>query len=346
MRGYLNKTDCLLNLLHYSMGQSKANYSIYGLRLFKFALAAFAFYFVYLKVLSETDSRHYLNELKTAFSQSASIYLLILVIVLMFFNWLVEAWKWKIMIERLESISLARSFEAVFSGLTVSIFTPNRIGEYAGRVFHLAKADKIQATLVTVVENFSQLIITLLMGSLASFIYFKNYTDYPFYISFGFTVMLVIVSLISLVAFFNISLLDKPLSKIKWLSKKKAMFHVLSDYTSGELAKVILGALLRYFIFTLQFYLLLRVFNFHESFLPTITMIAMTYLVITLVPTFLLTEIGVRGAAAVYFFSMVSYDNVPVLNAVFSLWIINLGLPALIGAIFMLNFRFEKKKAE
>ena len=328
------------------MEQSNTNYSTLFLKLFKILLAAAAFYFVYLKVVNQFNANQYLSELKVAFSQQSSFVYLLIVCFLMFFNWLTEAWKWQIMILKLQDISLRRSLEAVLSGLTVSLFTPNRIGEYAGRVFHLDKADKVQATLVTVVENFSQLLITLLFGSLATVFFFNKYAIFPSSISFAISLMLLIVTLVSMIAFFNIRLLDKPLSRIKWFKKKSEMFHVLSEYTTQDLLKVMAGALIRYFIFTLQFYLLIIMYGGQIVFSESMMMIALTYLVITIIPTFLLTEIGVRGATALYFFSKVTNDSVPILNAVFSLWLINLALPALIGAILMVDFNFGKIKPQ
>ncbi len=338
--------ECFINLENFSMQQSKTNYSIFGRRIFKFLLAASAFYFVYYKVTNEKDADHYLYELGQAFTQTSTFVYLSIVLMLMFFNWLVEAWKWRLMILKLEPISLSRSLEATLSGLTVSLFTPNRIGEYAGRVFHLNSADKIQATLVTVIENFSQLIVTLLFGAFASVIFFESYTDYPIYFSLLFSVMLFIVAIVSIIGFLNVRLLVKPLSRIKFTEKRKQMFHVLEQYQTIELVKVLAGAILRYAIFTLQFFLLIKMFGGQVEIFPALVMISMTYLVITVVPTFLLTEIGVRGAAAVYFFSMLGNDNVPILNAVFALWIINLALPALIGAVLMVDFKFGKEKAE
>ena len=54
---------------------------------------------------------------------------------MMFLNWLVEALKWRYMISKIENISIMTAYRAVLTGITVSTFTPNRIGEYGGRVF-------------------------------------------------------------------------------------------------------------------------------------------------------------------------------------------------------------------
>ncbi|WP_374166426.1 hypothetical protein [Arcticibacter sp. MXS-1] len=58
-----------------------------------------------------------------------------IIFLLMLVNWILEAMKWKFLVKRIETISLWKAVESVFCGLTWAIFTPNRIGEYGGRVF-------------------------------------------------------------------------------------------------------------------------------------------------------------------------------------------------------------------
>ncbi len=328
------------------MEQRKSNISIYGWQAFKILLAVLAFWFVYVKISEQKDAEGYLLQLKEAFQKPETMLSLIVVFVLMIFNWLTEAMKWKLMIDRIENISLFRSLEAVCSGLTISIFTPNRIGEFAGRVFHLEKANKIQATIITVIENISQLLVTLLVGSIASVYYLSTYAELTFIVSFLICITLLVVSFVSILAFFNMRFLESILKRLKFPQKWYAMFHVLSEYSSKELLRVFALAMLRYLIFVIQFYLLIKMYGGDSKFLPSFIMIAMTYLVITIVPSITLIELGIRGAAATYFFSKITLDILPVLNAVFSLWIINLAIPALVGALFMLNFRLGKTKTE
>ena len=74
-----------------------------------------------------------------------------------------EALKWQFLISKIEKISIKRSIRAIFSGITVSAFTPNRVGEYGGRVFCLEKADRIQAVLITVIGSMAQLVTTIVL---------------------------------------------------------------------------------------------------------------------------------------------------------------------------------------
>jgi len=110
------------------------------------------------------------------------------------------------------------------------------------------------------------------------------------------------------------------------------------------LIRVVVLALLRYMVFTCQFYLLLLFFGVEVPFIPAWILVSVIFYVMVLVPTIALTELGVRGAVAAYFFSRIT-DQLPgVLNATVSLWLFNLAIPAMIGTGFVFMFHFEKRK--
>lgn len=310
----------------------------------KICLALTAVWFIYLKVTHHESSGDYINQLLAALSGSEALLLFSVVFVLMLLNWLIEAVKWRYMIKKIEEVSVGRAMEAVFSGLTISFFTPNRIGEYAGRVFHLHKGKRMQATLVTVIENSSQLLVTLLSGSIACIIYMNDYMDISPMMNVLFRIMLILFCLFCLVLYFNLDLFEKFSQRFKMSEYWKQIFHVFSLYSGADLFKVLLLSLFRYLVFSIQFYLLLYAYGSYLPILPSLLMIAMTFFVMSVIPTFTLTELGVRGAIAVYFFGKLTIDVVPVLNATFSLWLINLVVPALLGAVFIFHFRLEKNE--
>ena len=324
------------------MLQSKKNKSGKWWLVFKIVLALFALWFIYQKVFSHESSKDYLIQLKTAIQQPQSVFLFLIVLILMFLNWTTEALKWKFMIGKIERISTGRSLEAVFSGLTVSFFTPNRIGEYAGRVFHLKEGKRMQATFITMIENSSQLLITLLTGSLACMIYMKDYMEMNSWIFLLIRFLLLVFSGFCIILFFNLDLFEFFFKRFKMSEYWRQIFHVFSLYSTKELMKVLLLSLVRYIIFSIQFYILLRVYGSPIHLFPSLLMIAMTFFVMAVVPTFTIAEIGIRGAVAAYFFGKITIDVLPVLNATFSLWLINLAIPALAGAFFIFHFKLEK----
>ena len=122
----------------------------------------------------------------------------------------------------------------------------------------------------------------------------------------------------------------------------RQIFHVFSLYSTKELIKILLLSMIRYLIFSFQFYILLRVYGSPINLFQGFLMISMTFFVMAVVPTFAIAEIGVRGAVSAYFFSKITIDILPILNATFSLWLINLAIPALAGAFFIFHFRLGK----
>lgn len=324
------------------MLQSKLNKSAKWWLLAKLLLTIGALWFIYLKIISHEGSRDYISQLQTAFKQPGSALLILSVFILMMLNWTVEAIKWKYMIDKIEIVKTGRALEAVFSGLTFSFFTPNRIGEYAGRVFHLHTGKRLQATFITIIENISQLMITLITGSIACMIYLKGYMEISPWIFILIRFLLFAFCVFCLLLYFNIGLLEKIFQRFRLTEHWKQILHVFSLYSNLDLLKVLSLSLLRYLIFSLQFYILLRVYGCSFGFFPGLLMISMTFFVMSIVPTFTIAELGVRGAVSAYFFGKLTIDVLPVLNATFSLWLINLAIPALIGAFFIFHFRLGR----
>ncbi|RZL30235.1 MAG: hypothetical protein EOO96_18535, partial [Pedobacter sp.] len=133
--------------------------------LLKVAIVAFAFWFIYNKLTKHNDLKAFLKLLDSIPSQQ--IWLVLGgVFILMLFNWGLEAVKWKQLIQRVEQISLWRSIESVFCGLTWAVFTPNRLGEYGGRVFFLSPKRRIIGVVAMTVGNIGQLVLTNVFGAI------------------------------------------------------------------------------------------------------------------------------------------------------------------------------------
>jgi len=311
--------------------------------LLKVILGISAAGFIIYSMAGKIETGSWWEELRASARQPGNLFLLILVLILMPVNWFLEAVKWRFMIRKMERIPLALSFEAVLSGLTVSFFTPNRIAEFAGRVFLLRSADRVRATIVTIWETYSQLIVTLIAGFLSGIIYCIRYEP----ASSKFLILVIagggICSVLLLVFYFNIAVLGKIASRLRLPLKWINYFGVTGGYRKRELAYVLFLALLRYLVFTLQFYLLLILFGLQLPYLEVQPVLGLTYLAMAIIPTIAWTELGVRGAVAIYFFKTITPDFFSVISASFALWFINLALPALIGSVFILRFRFKKE---
>jgi hypothetical protein len=272
--------------------------------------------------------------------------ILICLLGLMLLNWALEAYKWRLLVSHIERISFWKSLKAIFSGITIAIFTPNRVGEYGGRIFHLQKADRIDAALLTIVGSYAQLVVTLVTGILATIFFLPEYVglgpitpmQYNLIgvLMLGLCVMLVVL-------FLNTRLLTTIINWLPLPEKYRHYAQVFQYHRSSTLWKVFLASLGRYLIFTFQFFLLLRIFRVEIDFGNALMMISMTYFVMTAVPTIAITELGVRGSISVYFLGMLSDNVSSIFTASSMLWLINLAIPALIGVMFIFQLRFFRK---
>ena len=312
----------------------------------KIVIVFFSFYFIY-KQLIENKSFEKLN-LDLLFNiliQNKG--LILFVVVLMFVNWLFEAIKWKYMIGKIENISILRSLQAVFSGITVSTFTPNRIGEYGGRVFCLEKGDRIKAVFITILCSMSQLLTTVIFGSI-SLLLLKNEiilenTFFKFFDVKILSFILVISNLIFLISYFNVAYVVNLFNRFKSLKNFSKYLEVLSLYNFKDLSINFLYSLLRYCVFTIQFILLLNIFNVDIQFLEALFSVMLIFLFITVTPTITIAEIGVRGSVALFVLGVFSSNTIGILSAVSILWLINLILPAVIGTVFIFSLKFFRK---
>jgi hypothetical protein len=81
-------------------------------------------------------------------------------------NWIVETIKWRLLIKGVYSQSFIKSFADVLSGVSTSILTPNRIGNFIGRTVYLEKEVKTGAIIRTIHSNVAQFIASIVFGFL------------------------------------------------------------------------------------------------------------------------------------------------------------------------------------
>tara|TARA_X000000368_G_scaffold136373_1_gene107120 strand:- start:677 stop:1474 length:798 start_codon:yes stop_codon:yes gene_type:complete len=264
----------------------------------------------------------------------------------MFINWILESLKWKFMIRKIEEISFFTSLRAIFSGITVSSFTPNRIGEYGGRVFCLEKSDRIQAVFITILCSMAQLLTTIIFGSFAFIILHEQFLDDQYFIIEISNFSLLVLSglnILFVLAYFNVTYLIKVLLKFSFFNFLRQYINVISLFNTRDLLVTFLYSVFRYLVFSIQFLILLYAFNVDISFYDAVLSIMLVFFFITLTPTITIAEIGVRGSMALLVFMKFSSNVIGILSSTFLLWIINLIIPAIIGSFFIFSLKFFRK---
>jgi uncharacterized protein (TIRG00374 family) len=260
---------------------------------------------------------------------------------LLFLNWGLETKKWQFLIRKTIKIKWISAFNIVMTGITLGFITPNRIGEIPARAILLKDKKKIKDLVVqTSVGAYAQLIVTILLGTIASIYTLRIF--YPKEAAY-INISLVVITTIMLLSYFFQKHLVKRLYKIAYLKRKKVL-DGLNNYKRSELFYVLFLSVLRYLVFSLQFYLVLRAFGFHFFAWEEILLIPLCFLVTSIIPTILISETGVRGSVALFIFGTISNMEIQIVMASILLWLINVAVPALLGLFNLKELKLLKEK--
>jgi hypothetical protein len=266
--------------------------------------------------------------------------ILLLVIILMFLNWGIETVKWKVLIDKIQHFSFFKAFQVVFSGVTMGVFTPNRIGEIGGRVVFLERGKRTFGVLATGIGSFAQFITTIISGILGFVLLLIFYTEKIKVNSIfnNVTIFGLILILIMLIwIYFNIKKIKPLLLKIRFFKSKENQLDYLSKTNFNSLANILLLSILRYFVFICQFFLLLIFFDIYLTISQAYISISLVYLFATLIPTTTLIELGIRGSLAIFFIGLFSNNLLGIVLSTSLLWFINIAIPSIIGSLFFIK---------
>jgi hypothetical protein len=312
--------------------------------LLKAAILVLAFVYIYRRINSNTNLRQF-EHLIAGISRSQAIITMSIVFLLMLVNWVLESYKWKYLTHELQKISTWQAIESVFCGLNWAIFTPNRIGEYGGRVMFLPGPKRIHGVFVMAVGSFGQNVITNVLGLIA-LIWF-NYTYYHLntWAALSLSVLAVGFMLLLLLVYFNINWLVGLLNRIKFLKKYEHFFDIMGKYDKPELLNIMLFCLARFFVFSFQYYLVIHLLMPAIPVFPMMMMVFILFFIQSALPSLDLLDVGVRSVTASAFFVYITDQKIAVMAAVSSIWFINLIIPAILGSVFVFKLKFFDRVA-
>ncbi|WP_299985513.1 lysylphosphatidylglycerol synthase domain-containing protein [uncultured Pontibacter sp.] len=311
----------------------------------KIVVVLLTLYFLYLAIFTTPDTLLSWQGILRAARQSDYTFLLILSALLIPANWGLEAWKWQLLGQKLERISYLRAFRAVMVGLTLGFITPNRLGDYAGRVLELKSKERLEGIGAVFIGRFCQLVATVLVGSLGLF-YFAlllYWRDYPA-ICLSVFFLLLVLNVAMLLLLFNARAMVALVAAVGPLRKLAKYLAIMGRYTFVEMNKVLLLSLLRYFVFLLQFVLLLVLFEVRLSPVEYISGVSTAFFLKSVVPSVsLLSDLGVRELSAMYVFGLLGQERLQVLSASLSLWLLNIVVPSAVGLFFVLRLKLGRR---
>ncbi len=307
--------------------------------LIKLAIVALACWFIVTKVNNQNNLREF-NALLDGVGDLAVRTTLALVVIMMFLNWAIEVVKWKYLSRRIEQISWWKAIQSVFCGLTWAIFTPNRIGEYGGRIMLLKAQNRATGAVAMGVGLFAQLVLTSVFGALSIAWFVCTYLPTPHAVQFAVWLLGIIYALAFLILYFNVHWVDKLVGRFRFLRKIKPFFSVLEDFSTKELVNVLLLSLARFVIFTSQYIVLMLVFLPSMPFTAMVLMIFILFFIQSAVPSLDIFDFSVRSFVASNLYSYITTQEIAVMAIVSCIWFVNLILPAILGSVFVFNVNY------
>jgi hypothetical protein len=259
---------------------------------------------------------------------------------LMLVNWVLESLKWRYLITNLEKISAWKAIEAVFCGLTWAIFTPNRLGEYAGRVLFLPKRKRLLGVFAMAVGSFGQNVITNVMGLSASiwFVYkFFHINIYLYLLSVAGALLFVVFICIF---YFHIKWLVNFLTRIPFIKRFHRFYDIMGRYTKPQLITIMGISIARFAVFSFQYYLIIHMLIPQMFAFEMMMMVFVLFFVLSALPSLDIIDIAVRNGTAFYLFGFITNQTIAIMAAVSTISLINLIIPAILGSVFVFKLNF------
>jgi len=299
-----------------------------------------AFLFIYHRVLEKDDNLIKFEKLMAGITRQKVIVTLTFIVLLMIVNWVLEALKWWHLTRVLAPMSVWRAIEAVFCGLTWAIFTPNRIGEYGGRVMFLPNRKRIHGVFAMAVGSFGQNVITNVLGAGASVWFLFTFIHLNIWLMALITAVAIGFMVIMLVFYFHIGWMVSLLNRISFLKKFHRFFDIMGAYKFAELLNIMWFCLARFFVFTFQYYLIIHLLIPQISILQMSLIMFVFFFVQSALPSLDLLDIGVRNITAGFLFAYVTNQSIAILAAISFIYVTNMIIPAILGSVFVFKLKF------
>lgn len=306
--------------------------------LIKLSIVAGASYFIYSKLTDNSKLNfsvfiEFLNK-NNVFSLINVVFLLLLT----FANWFLEIVKWQKLVSTLKIISFKNALEQSLGALTASLFTPNRIGEYGAKAIYYTSNYRKKIVFINLLGNITQMLATTIFGVIGVSFFVSKYNvsiDYFKLVKLTTTSLLAITLIV-----FG---LTKSKLKIKGFSIEKLKIHIL-NFSRKTLTQALVLSILRYLVFSFQFYFLLNIFKVEAHYFNAMILITSMYFLSSIIPSIFIFDIVIKGSLALYIFSFIKADELAVLSITTLMWLLNFVLPSLFGSYYVLNFNLPKNE--
>lgn len=304
----------------------------YLLVLAKVLVVAITFGYIFFRLRNNTDLNFAAFVDSILHKGHYAGYFLISILFLASLNWFFEILKWKSLASTIQKTDFKTALKQSLAALTVSLATPNRIGDYGAKALFYERGKRKRVLLLNFYSNGIQLLTTIVFGIVGLLFILQKYE-----------ILYSIQGIIALGTGMIVLLIVGYILKEKELLLKGFSigntFRFYQSFSNSLKVKIVAFSIFRYLIFSGMFYGLLLFFGAEIAFSTALALIFAMYLLVSIVPTIFIFDVVVRGGVAVWLFSFAGISEFTVLSTVLVMWVFNFVIPSLIGSYFVLAYQ-------
>lgn len=267
---------------------------------------------------------------------------LLLALGLLPLNIALESRKWHFLVRSAQPISYVKALRSVLGGIAIALLTPNRIGEYPGRIVYLKRQNTVRLISVSMLGAFAQFLNLFLFGLMALIWYSLHY---PSWWAESILAAAILITIAIFFLFLRFEQWSAWLERIPWLRKLGTYSQLMRRFTLKEELTVLALTSARFVVYTAQYLALMRWMHINIPLFDGFMMASLFFWAMSVIPSVALAELGVRGTVSLFLFGHITGNAAGVLSATVVLWCINLIIPAIIGALLLLRIRILKDRS-
>lgn len=290
----------------------------------RYAIVLLCIAFIVYQLLKVDNWSEVLEQLSA--NSAGNIWFGVVALLLLPLNILLESLRWQKATEKFVDMPLKRAIRSVFWGYTGAFITPNSLGELPTRAMLLPEGSRTKAVSMGFFVSLLQTILIVACGLVATLFWQHSQT-----LNVRLTVVIasVVIVLGSLIVL-KINSLGKLFGTFG-----QGFFQKISEAlnSAGRRQTIMLAllSLLKYAVYSTQFYLVLRWSGVEIPVAEAFVVMPIFYLLLTIMPLVNIFEFAVRSSVGILVFSAYAESSLQIIVASTIFWLMNFCLPTLIG---------------
>ncbi len=260
---------------------------------------------------------------------TGSLGLLTLAVLLLFPNLWLESVKWQVGSASIKKISLKDAWYATLKGISLGFPLTGTVGDYAGKLSLYERRQAPRLLPLLILHSYSQYLVSILLGGIG-FLFWNEYTHLiPVPAEAWAGIGIIGLLLLGSYVFYGrvgMALANQILNMPR--------FAALFGKAAPKAGAFFWLSVARYAVFHLQFLFVLKGLGADQPWYLLAAGISVIYAAKTAVPLISFAGfVGLREVLALRILAPLGVEAFPILTGALLIWVINLVLPGLVGAV-------------